>query len=93
MTPEGKVKARVKEILKHKGAWWCMPVGGGYGRAGIPDLLVCYKGKFLAIETKAGRGKTTALQDLCMEQITAAGGRCVVINENNLTELADWLEK
>lgn len=92
-TPESKVKALVKDILKRKGAWFCMPVGGGYGRAGVPDFLVCYKGRFLTIETKAGNGKTTALQDLCMKEIEAAGGRCIVINEKNITVLSDWLEE
>ncbi len=30
MTPEGKVKKRVKEILKEAGAYWTMPLGTGF---------------------------------------------------------------
>jgi len=53
MTPEGKVKKKVKEYLQSIGAWYYMPVSNGMGRVGCPDILVCYKGLFLAFETKA----------------------------------------
>jgi len=53
MTPEGKVKKKCKEYLKSIGAWYYMPVSNGMGRVGCPDILVCYKGRFLAFETKA----------------------------------------
>lgn len=53
MTPEGKVKKKVKEYLKSIGAWYYMPVSNGMGRVGCPDILVCYDGLFLAFETKA----------------------------------------
>lgn len=87
MTPESRVKAQVKKILTAYGAWYAMPVGGMLGRAGIPDFLVCLNGKFIAIETKAGRGKLTALQRLNLQQIKETGGIVLVINENNLSEL------
>ena len=35
--------------------------GGQYGTAGIPDLIVCYKGKFIAFEAKVGKNKATPL--------------------------------
>ena len=63
MTPEGKVKKSVRQVLDRLGAYYVMPVTGGYGRQGAPDFLVCYRGKFYGIECKANGGKTTALQD------------------------------
>ena len=50
MTPEGKVKKKVKEYLATTGAWYYMPVSNGMGRVGCPDILVCYKGNFVAFE-------------------------------------------
>lgn len=91
MTPESKVKAAVKKILAAYGAWFCMPVGGMFGRSGVPDFLVCHNGYFIAIETKAGKGKATALQNLEMEKIRASGGATYVINEQNLAELENIL--
>lgn len=84
MTPEAKVKAKVKTILKNKGAYYAMPATGGYGTSGVPDFLVCYKGKFIGIECKAGNGKTTMLQDKNLRQIEDAGGIAFVVNEESI---------
>ena len=80
MTPEAKVKAKVKTTLKELGAYYAMPVGSGYGNSGVPDFLVCYRGRFVGIECKAGKGTTTALQDKNLQQIISAGGVTYVIN-------------
>ena len=64
---------------------------GGYGAAGIPDIVVCYRGYFIAVECKAGKGKTTALQDKNLKQIRDAEGIAIVVNEENLQELQDIL--
>ena len=37
--------------------------GGMYGTAGIPDIICCYCGKFVAFEVKTEKGRTTALQN------------------------------
>jgi hypothetical protein len=87
MTPEGKVKDKVKSILKSLGAYYAMPMGTGYGNAGVPDFIVCYEGKFFGIECKAGNGKTTMLQDKNLRDIEAAKGVALVINEDNVSTL------
>ena len=40
MTPEAKVKEKVKKALKNMGAYYAMPATGGYGSSGVPDFLV-----------------------------------------------------
>ena len=90
-TPESKVKKRVKEILKNLGAYYVMPVTGGYGKQGAPDFLVCFMGKFIGIECKAGRGALTALQAKNLNSIEDAGGYSLVINENNVVDVEDLL--
>jgi len=92
MTPEKKVKNAVVDILKlYKNLYYFYPVMGGYGAAGIPDIVVCYRGYFIAVECKAGKGKTTALQDKNLKQIRDAEGIAIVVNEENLQELQDIL--
>ncbi len=54
MTPEGKVKKKVAELLKQYGAYYFFPAMGAFGRAGIPDIVGCYRGRFFAVECKAG---------------------------------------
>lgn len=90
MTPEGKVKARGVEIFKKHGAYYFFPSQNGYGRAGVPDAIVCHKGKFLAVEFKAGYNKTTALQEREMMLIHKAGGSAMVVREDTLDELEGW---
>ena len=48
--------------------------GGQYGTAGIPDIICCYRGRFLGLEVKQPGGKLTKLQEITLERIRAALG-------------------
>ena len=89
-TPEGAVKKRVKDMLDAFGSdvWCTSPLIAGFGNSGIPDILACCWGHFLAIECKAGDNTPTALQERELAAIRAAGGEALVINESNLEALA-----
>lgn len=91
-TPEGKVKVAVRKILDAAGVYYFMPPGMGLGRAGIPDIICCMNGFFVAFELKAGKGKTTALQDREIAAINTHGGRAYVINESNLDDIHEIIE-
>ena len=96
MTPEGKVKAAVRKVLDTEGVYYFMPAANGFGRAGIPDIICCVRGFFLAIELKAGKGKTTALQDREIMAINIHGGKAMVVNEDNINEVKEvvtWIKK
>jgi pantoate kinase len=90
-TPESKVKAKIKKLLAEYDVYYAMPIGTMFGNSGVPDFLCCVRGRFLAIEAKAGKGKTTALQEKHLADIREAGGLALVINENNLDELKELL--
>jgi Holliday junction resolvase len=92
-TPEGKVKAQVKRLLDTHGVYHFSPNMAGYGRSGVPDIIGCHDGYFLAIECKAGTNKPTALQIRELERIATAGGYAFVINESNVKILEDALIK
>jgi pantoate kinase len=91
MTPEVRVKKQIRKILDEVGAYYAMPIGTGYGNTGVPDFLVCANGKFVGIEAKAGKGKTTALQEAHLSRIRTSGGTAVVINEDNIHTLKEVL--
>ena len=93
MTPEKKVKTKVVAILKELGAYYFYPITGGYGASGVPDIVGCYKGKFFAIECKAGKGKTTALQEKNIAQIIAQGGLAIVVHEDNMEDVNELLRR
>lgn len=87
LTPEAKVKKDIKKILDDRGAVYCMPATGGYGKSGVSDFLVCYNGRFISIEAKAGDGKTTALQDKWLGRVALAKGWPLVVREDNINTL------
>ena len=92
-TPESKVKAAVVKLLKQYGAYYFYPATHGYGRSGVPDIVCCVKGKFLAIECKAGKGETTALQDKEINAIRTAQGIAAVVRETNLDMIEQVLKE
>lgn len=87
MTPEGAVKTAIKKLLVAEGVYYFMPVSNGMGRHGIPDFICCVNGRFLAVEAKAGSGKTTALQDRELQHIQDAGGHALVVREDGIGAL------
>ena len=93
LTPEAKVKQRVVKHLKAIGAYYFFPVTGGFGNSGVPDIVGCIRGRFFAIECKAGKNKPTALQVRELERIALARGVALLINENNISDLVAAINK
>lgn len=89
MTPEGRIKAKVKRLLHKYGAHYFMPVQTGYGRKHL-DFICCHVGRYFAIETKAPGKKPTGLQVACIREIESAGGAAFVI-DGDTTELEQYL--
>lgn len=92
-TPEKRVKDACVEALKEFHAYYFFPVMGGYGRSGIPDIIACLKGHFIAIECKAGFNTTTQLQERELKAIAAAGGITLVIREDTIDLLRQELRR
>ena len=90
-TPEGRVKAKLRKHLDALGIYHFMPAANGFGRAGIPDIIGCAGGQFVAFECKAGKGKTTALQDREIQRIQWHKGWAFVINEDNVDNIEELL--
>jgi len=91
LTPERKVKDKVKKVLKELGAYYAMPATGGYGSSGVPDFLVCLRGRFIGIECKANGGKPTALQEKNLDDIRKNNGIAFVVDENNVGDLLELM--
>lgn len=93
MTPEGKVKARVKALLKRLSAYYHMPVQNGMGAPSL-DFIGCHAGRFFAIETKAGNKDMTDRQKQTASEMRKAGGEVFLVNDvQGLTELEQWLQE
>ena len=92
-TPESKVKAKIKAILKKHDIYYAMPIGTGYGNSGVPDFLCCINGHFVAIEAKAGKGQATQLQIKNLDQIQKCGGHPMIIREDNYEYLENVIKE
>ena len=92
MTPEKKVKKCVTDQLKKIGAYYFCPMSGGFGKSGVPDIIVCFRGYFVAIECKAGKNTTTKLQEMQLQEIREASGIAVVVNEDNMHNVTNLLQ-
>ena len=70
-----------------------MPIGGPYSRIGVPDFIGCIDGLYIAIEAKAGKGTTTALQARELQKIKDHGGFALVVNEKNIDSLKAQIDE
>jgi hypothetical protein len=86
------VKDAVKKLLNAHSAYYFSPVTGGFGTSGVPDIVACIQGKFIGIETKAGKGKPTALQEKNLMNIMNTGGIAVLVNEGGIETLKLFLD-
>lgn len=67
----------IKLITKEFPTAFVMKVhGGGYQRAGIPDLYILHQGRSIWIEMKRPGADTTALQRKKLKELEAAGAFC-----------------
>jgi len=77
---ESEIIRRIKEYLKGvDGLFFWKQFGGAYSPAGLPDIIVCCRGRFIAFEVKTEKGKTTVLQEVALRRIRAAGGIAEVV--------------
>lgn len=78
MTPEGELKKEIKALLNERGAFWSMIPGGAYAKTGDPDMVVCYRGQYVAIEAKTIDGVQSNWQKMREVEVRRAGGLYVL---------------
>ena len=73
---EKDIVAAIKRYLATLGddVFFWKEHGGPYGVSGVPDIICCYRGRFLGLEAKLPGGRLTALQKRALERINRAGG-------------------
>lgn len=93
MLPEKRVEIKIKNYLVSVGAYFEKIHGGSiYQSAGIPDILACINGRFIAIEVKnPNGGELSALQKLKLKKIEESGGIGIVAR--SVQEVQDRLKR
>ena len=67
-------KAITKYLKTVPDCWFFKEHGGIYGTAGIPDLICCINGRFVAFEVKTEKGVLSKLQETTLQRIQRAKG-------------------
>ena len=74
MGPEKRFETKIKEFLDAEGAYYVKYFANRNTKSGVPDILACVNGYFVAIEVKAEDGTVKPLQEHHLTEIRIAGG-------------------
>jgi len=80
--PETRIVAQIKTALKRRGAFYFKVHGSEFMMAGLPDLIVCYRGLFIGMEVKTAEGVVSDVQAYVHRRIRLrrADGIAVVVH-------------
>lgn len=67
--------------------------GSGAQSAGIPDIIACVRGEFVAFELKAKNGKLSELQKFKLREIHKNRGCAFVVTPDNYNEIYEYLKR
>ena len=70
---------RILSFLRERGAWAFLVHGSPLLNEGIPNILACYRGTFLAIEVNPNDRRLSKLQKIELGRISCAGGFSAVV--------------
>ena len=65
--------------------------GGMYGTAGLPDIIACVNGRFIAFEVKTPSGSLSKIQDITLQRINEAKGHAFKVT--SVKEVRQILER
>ena len=84
---ERNVVKKILERLRSRGGFWVKLHGSPFITAGLPDIIGCYRGQFVAFEVKRDEHeKATTLQLFYLERISRAGGTARLIHSTEAAE-------
>lgn len=89
---EKNFENRIKAFLKSKNIYFFKMLGCAATKAGVPDLICCVNGHFVAIEVKGEGGRASPLQLLNIKEINDCGGKAVLVYPNEFDKLKGFIE-
>lgn len=92
---EKEITTAIVRYLKTVPDCFCWKEHGGmYGTAGLPDIICCIGGRFVAFEVKTESGKLTKLQEATIRKIKEARGEaCKVTSVDEVKAVISGLKK
>ena len=90
---ETQFKTLVQRYLDTINAYHVKQHGNRFTRSGVPDILICYKGKFIGLELKVDKNKPSELQKYHIDKIKNAGGIGLVIYPADFEGFKKFMER
>ncbi|MGN9164937.1 VRR-NUC domain-containing protein [Tissierellaceae bacterium HCP3S3_D8] len=88
---EKQFENKIKNFLKSHDIWYLKVWGGGYMKSGVPDILTCVNGYFVAIEVKGPNGKPSELQKYNIRKINESNGIGLILYPNQFEEFKELI--
>ena len=78
---ESALTRQIIAALRDHGGFWFKSHGSAYQVAGLPDIIGCYRGRFVGLEVKLPGGENTLSlrQRVMLERIEQHGGYSNVV--------------
>lgn len=92
MAQEKQFETKIKKFLEQENCWYVKYFANAYTPKGIPDLLCCVNGFFLAIEVKAENGKATDLQKWNVDKIRSCGGKALILRPSQFDSFCNLIK-
>lgn len=89
---EKNFENRIKNYLSDKGVWYVKFFANGFTKQGVPDLLCCVNGFFVAVEVKQEYGKATEIQKWNIEEIRYSGGLSFILRPSQFESFKMLIE-
>lgn len=95
MQPEARISQAIRNLVKERGGFAFKVWGNAQMMAGLPDVICCYRGLFVAFETKTPTGVISNRQRYVLRAINERGGivavpRSVSDARNVLDRIDEW---
>lgn len=92
MGPEKRFENKVKAFIKAQDCWYVKFFANKMTKSGIPDILACINGYFIAIEVKAENGEPSDLQIHQCKLIRESGGFSFIVYPSGFEKLKEIIE-
>lgn len=94
MGPEKKFENRVKEWLDSlRHAWYFKVHGTAATGAGIPDIIACVNGVFVALEIKSDKGRLSEIQKATLRRMDRSGALKFILCPSNFGQIRLFIEE
>lgn len=79
MQPEARISQSIRNLIIHRGGFAFKVWGSERMMAGLPDIIGCYHGLIIGVETKTPEGKGPSARQRYVHKRMRAAGAIVVV--------------